>query len=268
MPRRRLYDLNSKFPKLPAIESQYMSKVPFVLSAVGHCSSGKSYTAVSLVRLMRREGSITHLYLISPTARSNTIYRNILMPEDKTSEDLSSGVFEVINNFVKDMESIADKYREDLEYAISYTKFVSGEPISAADEARLEQRMFERVTPRRPSFCLFIDDAQSSALFSSSRRNPLLNIVLRHRHLGSGLGCSVVFCAQTMRNGVPKCLRTNCTHWMLFGTHSKKELEAMYDEVAGFSGVHEFLAVFEDATATQHGYLFCDLIRKTLSDSF
>lgn len=265
---RKLQDLLAQFPKIEPLQSRYLSRWPCILTAVGSTGSGKSYAVISLIKLLKREGVLSHLFLISPTASSNTIYKAILGENDVVYDDLGPKIYQSLREIQDTMNGIADNYAKQLQYAIAFEKFVSGAPITTMDEMMLEEGGFRKIVPKRPSFCLFIDDAQSSAIFSKNSKNPFPNLVLRSRHCAQGLGCSIMMAAQSIKNGVPKSLRLNNTHLLAFKTHNKSEIDNLYEEVAGFVSREEFERTFHFATAQKHGYLYCDMIEGRLSDSF
>lgn len=266
---RKLPDLLSKFPKIEPLTSRYLSMVPAIVSSVGGCNSGKTYAIVSLISLMKKEKTITHLFLISPTAKSNTVYRAIVDPEkDHVYDNLGPAVYQSLHEIQSIMQGLADGYRKQLEYAIAFNKFVQGEEVSVVEEHLLEEGGYRKIKVQRPSFALFVDDAQNSALFSRNSKNPLGNLVLRHRHCADGLGCSIFFAAQTMKNGIPRSLRTNSTHFMMFRTCSATEIDSLYQEVAGFCTKSEFERLLALYTHERHGYLFADMARGVITNSF
>lgn len=266
---RKLPDLLSKFPRIEELTSRYLSLTPAVVSAVGSCASGKSYAIVSLIKLMKTEGTITNLFLISPTAHSNTIYKSILdVDTDVVYDDLGPAVYNSLREIQATMNRIADNYETQLLYAIAFEQFVQGGEVTAAQEQILEGGGYRKIKVRRPAFALFIDDAQNSALFSANAKNPLGNLVLRHRHVARGLGTNFFFAAQTMKNGIPRSLRTNSTHFLMFRTCSATEIEALYQEVAGFCVKSEFERLLSLYTHEKHGYLFADMVERRITNSF
>ena len=73
---------------------------------------------------------------------------------------------------------------------------------------------------RRPVLAVFVDDAQSSPLFRSSR---FLNLCIRHRHVGSSektrMGVSMFICVQNytaQHGGIPKAIRDNVSTMRLY----------------------------------------------------
>jgi hypothetical protein len=268
MAPRKLPDLKHNVACLPPIESRYISRVSFIMACVGATSSGKTHLALSILKLMRREKSITKIYAIVPTLESNVIYKSVLKDDDWTFTGDLSKVYSALREVEADCEAVSEQYRKDLEYQIVYNRYTSGEAITDADDSLLEQYGFRDSKPIRPSPVLLIDDCSHSPLFSSSSKNPLTNLVLRSRHVGDGLGLSIVLIAQTYASGVPRALRQNLTHLALFRTQSEKEIKSMYEECAGVVSFNHWKDIFNAYTLKKHSYLWVDNILRELNESF
>ena len=267
MPPRKLPDLKNNIAVLPPIESKYLSRVPFIFAAIGSTGSGKTHLALSIVKLMRREHSITKLYIICPSYKSNVIYQSVVKETDWVFEDVSK-VFAALKEVELDCEDLSEQYRRDLQYQIAYKKYTAGHAVSAVDEHLLESYGYRDVTPVRPSPCLILDDMSHSPLFSTSSKNPLTHLILRCRHVGDGLGLSICMMAQTYTSGIPRVLRQNLTHLALFHTESEREIKSMYDECSGQLSFQLFKEIFEHDTRNKHSYMFIDNIPRKTSDSF
>jgi hypothetical protein len=265
---RKLPDLKHNLATLPPIESSYISRIPFIFGAIGSTGSGKSHLALSLIKLLRREKTISKIYAIVPTLESNLIYKAVLKPDDWTFTGDLAKVYNALNEVEADCLAVSEQYRKDLEYQIVLKRFTSGEQMSDGDETLLEQRGYKEITPVRPSPVLIIDDCSHSPLFSSSSKNPLTNLVLRSRHVGDGLGLSIVLIAQTYTSGVPRALRQNLTHLALFRTQSDREIKSMYEECSGLVSYPHFCDIFAAYTQEKHSYLFIDNIKRLMLDSF
>ena len=267
MAPRRLPDLKSNVKVLPAIESKYISRVPFIFAAIGPTASGKTHLGLGLIKLMRREHSITKLYIICPSFKSNVIYQSIVKETDWVFEDLSKS-FQALKEVELDCEANSEKYRRDLEYQIAYRLYTGGHTVTSAQEHLLESYRYRDVTPIRPSPCLLIDDASHSPIFSSSNKNLLTNLVLRCRHVGDGLGLSIAMMAQTYTSGIPRALRQNLTHLALFHTESEREIKSVYAECSGQVSFEQFKQLFNHYTHKKHSYLWVDNILRQMGDSF
>jgi hypothetical protein len=114
----------------------------------------------------------------------------------------------------------------------------------------------------KPAPVLFIDDMSHSDIYSTSRVNPLVNLCLRHRHLGgAGFGVSIYFAVQTFKTGVPKALRNNCQQFFIFQGSDISVLESMYEEFAGLCSKDQFYELYEKAIGedpASHHFLTVD----------
>jgi predicted ATPase len=160
--------LEDKFPTMPRPESKYLSRIPTLMILSGHTGSGKSTNAVELIRMLRREGAVTRVFVISPTVVSNQIYGAICTDKERDWKiHLGDDVFEQLKRIEADVEADAENYRKDLEYVLARKKYCSGEELTAAEETLLEHRSYVNVKPVRPSPALFVDDCVSSKMFSN-----------------------------------------------------------------------------------------------------
>lgn len=267
---RTLPNLTAGIATLPPLQSRYMSRIPFTLACIGHTASGKTWLGMGITKRLLVEGTITKLYVLCPTALSatNAVYRGIIKLERDLVEQDIDKAFEFLKRVQADCEAEADKYYVDLEYVCAYNAFRKGEHVTHQMETLLERRNYRPVTPKRPSGLLILDDCSHSPLYSTSRKNPLTNLVLRARHCAHGLGLSILLMCQSYRTGVPRAMRLNTTHFALFGTQNTKEIEAMAEECSSMIGFERFCQLFRLYTAQPHGYLWCDLITKQVKDSF
>jgi hypothetical protein len=111
----------------------------------------------------------------------------------------------------------------------------------------------------RPQPFLFIDDASHTPVYSTSRTNPLVNLVLRHRHVGGlGFGLSLAFAVQTFKTGVPKALRANTMQFLIFKTQDQSVLEDIWKEIGGLVGWEEFNSLYRRAIIEKHDFLLVD----------
>lgn len=122
---------------------------------------------------------------------------------------------------------------------------------------------------RRPVPLLFIDDCSHSPIYAPSRSNPLVNLTLRHRHLGGqGYGLSIQFAVQTFKSGVPKALRQNTMQFLIFKTNDSGTILDIYEEVGAFCVKEEFLSLYNQAIEDKHDFLCIDLNAKDESRIF
>jgi hypothetical protein len=121
----------------------------------------------------------------------------------------------------------------------------------------------------KPMLNLVVDDAQGTPLLQAGGSNPFLNACIRHRHLGDGLGCSFYLLMQSYLApgcGLPRMVRENCTHLLVFRVKDPKMLEKIADEASGSAGPSEFMSAYERAVtapdAPPHSFLLVDFCPK------
>lgn len=113
---------------------------------------------------------------------------------------------------------------------------------------------------KKPVPLLFIDDCSHSPIYSPSRSNPLVNLTLRHRHIGGqGFGLSIQFAVQTFKTGVPKALRQNTMQFLIFKTNDIGTILDIYEEVGAFVDKNSFIDLYNRAIQDDHDFLLIDM---------
>lgn len=116
----------------------------------------------------------------------------------------------------------------------------------------------------RPAPLLFIDDCSHSPIYAKGQSNPLVNLTLRHRHIGGpGFGISIQFAVQTFKSGVPKALRQNTMQFLIFKTNDLSVVHDIYEEVGAFCTKDEFLRLYYQAIRGTHDFLCIDVNSKS-----
>lgn len=131
---------------------------------------------------------------------------------------------------------------------------------------------YKNETP--PRVFLIIDDCVGTEIYNP--KSPLVSMCLKHRHLGitdkegEALGLSIAFCCQTYRNNasLPRPIRENATHLLLFKNKDENQLKAIHEEVGQDIDLDTFNRYFEYATATPHSFLMVDFAPKEKFLSF
>lgn len=115
---------------------------------------------------------------------------------------------------------------------------------------------------KHPHPVIFIDDMSHSDIYSTAHNNPLVNLSLRHRHLGgAGYGVTIYFLVQTFKTGVPLALRFNCQQFHIFGGSDISVLDSMYEEFGGLCDRETFYKLYFQAVGDHmpsHDFLTID----------
>lgn len=180
-----------------------------------------------------------------------------------------------IENFYNEIEMM-DELMEVKSKSINYTLRHKVSPPNKTIESIVGTRyddnhpwFYPPPKLRHPTPLLFIDDCSHSPIYAPSRSNPLVNLTLRHRHLGGqGFGLSIQFAVQTFKSGVPKALRQNTMQFLIFKTADQDTIIDIYQEVGAFCKKEEFIHVYESAVQEKHDFLLIDLNAKDESRIF
>jgi hypothetical protein len=245
--------------------------------AVGKRGSGKSYFISNLLNWLEFD----RILIISPTFQSNySQFKKLgVQPNDIFDPD----DLEVVSK----IQAIVDGERDDLlEYRqklqiLKELKAVYGTPSRLAEHLGLFNEYVDatgmkwqepehKLNGKKPRLAVFVDDAQSTAIFRNRR---FLNMVTRHRHLGSfpddeaSIGISMFIAVQNYTatgGGLPRAIRGNATHMALWRTKNRKELDLISDEFAGEVSPDKFKEVYEYVMNDDdpHTFMFIDLHKK------
>lgn len=275
--------LNIKVPKGSAFKIQTdksFVKLHQLLCVVGKRGSGKTVFIVNFLRMMKEQGCLDKLILITPTYESNKAAfvglpvntDNIIDPNDPTA-------VQQIRDIVDAERDLLDEYYEKLDRWNELMKQIkSRRPIDEIDEFLLEEFGEEMTKPkhyldgRKPVIACFVDDALGTKIYGN--KSGLSNLVILHRHLGVSkalglaLGITMIFATQSYKSnvyGISPTIRNNCTSIAIFKTKSEKELLGIAEEVAGFCTKEEFMSVYDQAMhecgcgcISDHNILFID----------
>lgn len=241
---------------------------------VGKRGSGKSVSAVNLIEKMKYD----RVLVISPTMISNKdlMSRLNIDPFDIWDDPDKPSIIDEIKAVVEEEAQDLDKYIKDMRDYNLLMRLINKNDVPIPDE--LLSTFFNPVTNqfdkpqhkyngRKCRFCLLIDDAVGSHLFSRGVRK-LNALTILHRHLGQltetdgALGISIFFLVQSyvaQHNGLTKVIRNQATSIILFKTKNDNELKQVIDECSGEVDEDLFLKMYSYATLQPHDFLFIDL---------
>jgi hypothetical protein len=260
------------------IETQEnQNKLHSLMICCGARGRGKSYFVSNLLKWL----NFDRIFIISPTYESNqSQFKHLnINPEDIFDPDDP----EVVQKIV----ALGNAERDDLiEYRrkkqiLKELKKLYGNPSQLDEDYSLFNEYIDPVTHKwkepehkwegkRPVMALFVDDAQSTAIFRNRR---FLNLALKHRHLfsmpgdESSLGLSIFMAVQSYTStggALPRAIRNNCTQIALWRSKNLKELKLISEEMAGEVSPEKFMEVYDFIMEdpSPHTMLFVDLFKK------
>lgn len=143
---------------------------------VGRRNSGKTYSAIQLILMMKQEKAINRVFVISPTYDQNH-FLTLLEAEDEDVYKNLDEAFEALEDIERKVEEAAELWKRELEYTVIYGKWVKNKTaIDEVERHKLEEEGYRKPEPdlKRPNCLLFIDDASHSIIYSRNSQNPLV----------------------------------------------------------------------------------------------
>jgi len=263
-----------------------------LMLVLGKRQSGKSVFITNYLRMMKDANKADRIIIVSPTVLSNKALLDSLDVKDEDCLDPDDA--ECVNKIRQIVDEERDTYVSELEKIIKYKelkKIYDDEiiPIHSIDPYLLlefSDEMGNLVEPtlrygHRPMIHVFFDDSQSSSVF---RDKKLLNLAIRHRHLGGiphnpkkhkelqgALGISGYFAIQNLKaqgGSCPRAIRNNATQLIIVGkVKDEKELDEIFSSVAGEIDRDKFIKGYEYATREPHNSFVIDLHPKSVHPS-
>ena len=280
MQTRKIKGFPTIFPHIESCEAPSPAnciKIPCQNLYVGRRGSGKTYSCYLLLRQLKECDLAHRIFLMSPTASSRTnvqLWESLDVKEGDRFEELT------LENLKTILEEVEKEGREFREYQLKlethtklhrYLRLKNCDVLKIPDEilllADVWPELWEKEPPthkyggKQPCMHVVFDDCQGSTLM---RTPTLLNMIIKHRHLGNGIGLSTHFAVQSYmsaQGGCPRPLRGNCTTLILFRTHDAKMMKTIVEEISEVPP-DVFLAMYEEATNEEHRPLIVEITPK------
>ena len=249
-----------------------------VILACAKRGVGKTTAFSNLLRLMVQNKALDRFILVSPTYHNNKHYfEGLPLDEDNDVIEPTKETPELLMDILSQEGYDYDEYHERIKKWKLLQKYLrSNIPIEQIDPFLLLEfgndlnnfeKPIHKYNGKKPVITILFDDCQGSDLFRASSK--LSNLVIKHRHLGKtedgALGCTLLFACQNYTSssmGLPKSIRGNITHMMVFKNKNQKELEQIAEECSGEISVDQFFDLYDKAIQTQHDFLFIDFAKK------
>lgn len=281
--KRNLKQYQIQVPNQKAFEVETPNdqiKMHQLLLAVAKKGSGKSTAVCNLLSFLRRDKVLDRLFVITSTYESNKpLFDFCKLPVD--SEDVynpDQNAKDIIDDIISKVKQECreyDDYRrklylhQQMKRALKQVKndrdIGNLDPallIASYEDDIIENPPVHKYNGKFPVLALFIDDSQSTPLFTS---RAFLNLCIRHRHIGSSddtrMGISIFICVQNytaQHGGIPKAIRDNVSTMMLYKTRSEAVLKTIMEDISDQITDEEFLQVYNTACQDKHDFLFID----------
>lgn len=232
----------------------------------GKTGSGKSTALIQMLKAYCDSGVFQKVVLISPTAAYDAKYK--LLPLSAVHEDYSD---ELLSDIMEEQKEDMEEYQQTEEDIRLYQKFMRHKRLTKKELLRLYTMLnplteeFDKPVQRfdkLPYMAVILDDLGGTPAFRNGN-NFLNSTCCKSRHYKSNFFVCVQHPYQ-----MPRALRSQCSHCMLFATKDKKLLEELAKENCSHLTPEEFSAMFQHATKEPHDFMMCDFKRNEVRRNF
>lgn len=239
-------------------------KPPVLGIFVGKRGQGKTVTATRLLHYY------THykpeifqkelVFVVSPTAESQQhLWDHIGVPEENIfAVSTNAEVKSIVDDIIEILKSKKEKYDEDQEYLEAYDALIHDRELTPRQQFLLDLRDAQPLENPEPwpRPVLLLDDLSHMKVLDKAW---FISLCLRHRHVAGGVSLSILMLVQSLRGGVARVIRQNCSLIVLYSTHDQTAKDDLYAECSHLLDKDEFMALFEHATDHRHDFLSVDL---------
>ena len=232
----------------------------------GKTGSGKSTALIRMLKAYCDSGVFQKVVLISPTAAYDAKYK--MLPLSAVHEDYSD---ELLSDVMEEQKDDMEDYEQTALDIKLYEKFMKHKRLTKAELLRLYTMLnplteeFDKPVQqfdKLPYMAVILDDLGGTPAFRNGN-NFLNSIVCKSRHFKTNFFVCVQHPYQ-----MPRALRSQCSHCMLFSTKDKKLLEELAKENCSHLTPEEFQGMFQHATKEPHDFMMCDFKRNEVRRNF
>tara|TARA_R110002110_G_scaffold62124_4_gene173734 strand:- start:694 stop:1626 length:933 start_codon:yes stop_codon:yes gene_type:complete len=239
---------------------------------------GKSVAVTNYVKKLLDSDLMDRIIILTPTWNSNkTIYEPLNIKEEDILEPVKSSVKDIIQ-IVEEEKKDFDEYIKMKKAYLEYKKEMqSNTPINEIPPEKMllyhdyqffvkkPEWKYKNEVPAR--IFVIIDDCLGTPLMLPS--SGLVNLIIKHRHIGSGTGVSIAMLTQSYacQQGLARPIRENCCQLALFKNTDESQRKKIISEM-GDVDEDKFMSMFDYATAEPYGFLFIDFNAKSPHQQF
>jgi len=201
---------------------------------------GKTLNLCNFLKVARDKNYYDKLFCITPSYNSNKEILDIAYIQE---EDIIEPTKDSINEVLKRCEGEKEEWDEFLVKKELYNQFKKdkNKPIHKILDDNLidyynynfweEEPIWKYPIEQPPRLGIILDDCLNTDVMAC-RTSGLVNLCIRHRHVLDGLGVSVFMLVQSYcaMGGVPRVIRENTTHLLLFKINQDNQIKKIKEE--------------------------------------
>jgi len=282
IPSKKINKFPTRLPKKGAftIETEPdFPKLHTLCIASGKRGGGKSVAIANFIKTCKDKGYYDRVWLVTPTYWSNKAIWDIAEIDDIDIHEPSVSVLKEIIALVEAERAEWDHFLIQKELFKKFRRDIKSRPITRIDPERLleyqdfnffegppEWKYKNEVPPR---LGLIIDDCLGTPLLSKPSAG-LVNLCIKNRHLGRGLGLSIFMLVQSYcaQGGINRAIRENTTLLLLFRLNQEAQIKKIYEESDLELNEDEFLNLCRECHSTPYNFLLMDFAPKEPEKKF
>ena len=272
---KKLNKFKTSLPKKGAftIETEPdFPKLHTLCIASGKRGGGKSIATANFIKSCKDKHYYDRVWLVTPTYYSNKGIWDI-------AEIAEEDTFEPDVSVLKDITGMVEAERAEWDHFLHlkemYRKFQKDirKPINRLDpELLLEYQdldffegppTWKYPVEQPPRLGVIIDDCLGTPLLSKPSAG-LVNMCIKHRHLGKGLGISIFMLVQSYcaQGGINRAIRENCTLLLLFKLNQDAQIKKLYSETDLDMTEEQFIDMCKEVHSIDYNFLLMDFAPK------
>ena len=258
-------------------------RLPSVMILCGKRQSGKTVSLVSLLEKL----PFDRIFWVGCSIKSNRdlIKRLKIAPIDMFEDTDDITIIDKIRAEVEKEAQDLEKYEAEMKRYQQLMKVINTSSALVRDDDLIDfysngdfQPPKHKYNGRKPCIGCVFDDCMGSMIYSRPRKLNALSTF--SRHVGAfedgrpAIGINLFFLIQTLKaqvGGLTKVIRNQATHYIMFRTMNKKELEDLAEAVSGEVSEEVFYQVYNHAiygpNSNRHSFLLVDLAKKSTHPS-
>ena len=275
-PNAKLNVFKTRLPEKSAftIETEpNFPKLHTLCIASGKRGGGKSVAVANFIKTCKDKGYYDRVWLITPTYYSNQAIWDIAEIAEEDIHEPSVTVLKDLIALVEAEREEWDHFKNVKELYKKYQKDIKMKPINRIDEDTLlmyqDHEFFEKPPTWKyknevpPRLGVIIDDCLGTPLLSKPSAG-LVNLCIKHRHVGKGLGISIFMLVQSYcaQGGINRAIRENCTMLLLFKLNQDAQIKKLYCESDCDLTEEEFTFMCNEVHSVPFNFLTMDFAPK------
>ena len=271
LPKKQAFTIDTEddFPKLHTLTL-----------VSGKRGGGKSVAVANFLKKCRDKHYFDKVILITPTYNSNKTIWDIA---DITADDVIEPDVTSIKKAIKIVEDEKAEWDEFLQRKKLYEEFIKDKKgnLEFLNSRRLleyynagfldhEKPVWKYPVEQPPRVAMVLDDLLGSDIYSRNRASGFSQLVMTHRHIAMGNGCSIFMLVQSYKaqGGVPRVVRENATALMLFRVNDQNQIKSIREECDLPVTDEEFYDMCSYCHDIQYNFLYIDFSPKCNTKRF